>query len=45
MHLQGVFLQRTTEFYAAEGARLMQETDVAEYLIHCEVNAAHCNIC
>ena len=41
LHLQGVFLQRTTDFYAAEGTRLMQETDVAEYLIHCEVNTMH----
>ena len=37
VRLQGVFLQRTTEFYASEGTRLMQATDVAEYLIHCEV--------
>ena len=35
---QGVFLERSTEFYSAEGSQYMQETDVADYLVHCEVS-------
>lgn len=35
---QDAFLQQTEEYYAAEGARLMQELDVADYLLHCEVS-------
>lgn len=34
---QGVFLERSTQFYSAEGVRYMQETDAADYLLHCEV--------
>jgi hypothetical protein len=39
-HLQDVFLDQTREYYAAEGARLMSELDVADYLLHCEVKYA-----
>jgi hypothetical protein len=34
---QAPFLQQTTEFYAAEGLQYMATTEVAEYLLHCEV--------
>ncbi len=34
---QGGFLEASTAFYAAEGVRMMQSTDTAEYLLHCEV--------
>ena len=34
---QGPFLQQTTEFYAAEGLQYMATTEVAQYLLHCEV--------
>jgi len=30
------FLERTTSFYATEGVRYMQQTDVPEYLLHCD---------
>lgn len=32
------FLECTEEFYAAEGAKYMQQSDVPEYLKHVEVN-------
>lgn len=35
-NFQGPFLESTSEYYAAEGARLMQELDVADYLQHSE---------
>lgn len=35
--VQDAFLEQTREYYAAEGARLMLELDVADYLLHCEV--------
>jgi hypothetical protein len=31
------FITCTSEFYAAEGTRYMQQTDVPDYLIHVEV--------
>ena len=33
------FLEETAAFYATEGCAVMASADVAEYLIHCEVNA------
>eukprot|EP00241_Pyramimonas_parkeae_P003213 CAMPEP_0114239402 /NCGR_PEP_ID=MMETSP0058-20121206/8441_1 /TAXON_ID=36894 /ORGANISM="Pyramimonas parkeae, CCMP726" /LENGTH=764 /DNA_ID=CAMNT_0001351581 /DNA_START=97 /DNA_END=2391 /DNA_ORIENTATION=+ len=30
------FLEQSTSFYAAEGVRLLQHTDVPDYLLHCE---------
>lgn len=32
------FLERTSEFYAAEGMQYMQQSDVPDYLKHVEVN-------
>ena len=32
------FLDCTADFYAAEGTRFMQQTDVPDYLKHVEVN-------
>jgi Cullin family len=37
---QGPFLEETVAFYRAEAAQLMAETDVADYLVHCEVRHA-----
>ena len=31
------FLEETSEFYAQEGVRFMQQSDVADYIKHCEV--------
>ena len=31
------FLETTTQYYSVEGQRRMQECDVPEYLLHCEV--------
>lgn len=31
------FLERTSEFYAAEGMKYMQQSDVPDYLKHVEV--------
>lgn len=31
------FLERTSEFYAAEGVKYMQQSDVPDYLRHVEV--------
>ena len=31
------FLDKTKQYYSLEGRRYMQESDVAEYLLHCEV--------
>ena len=31
------FLERTSEFYAAEGVKYMQQSDVPDYLNHVEV--------
>lgn len=42
---QGPFLEQTAQFYAAEGAQVMQQTDVPDYLIHCEVRAGGCACC
>ena len=36
---QTPFLQQTTEFFAAEGLRLMASSDVPDYLKHAEVCA------
>lgn len=33
-----LFLEETASFYMVEGERYMQETDVPQYLIHCEVS-------
>ena len=35
------FLVKTTQYYSQEGQQYMQESDVAEYLLHCEVGALH----
>lgn len=38
---QGVFLECSTAFYSAEGVQYMQETEAADYLVHCEVQHTH----
>lgn len=35
---QAPFLQQTSEYYAAEGLQYMATTEVAGYLLHCEVS-------
>lgn len=35
------FLERTSEFYAAEGVKYMQQSDVPDYLRHVEVRFFH----
>jgi cullin-4 len=35
------FLDCTADFYAAEGTRFMQQTDVPDYLRHVEVSCTH----
>ena len=34
---QDAFLEQTQEYYTAEGARLMGQLDIADYLLHAEV--------
>lgn len=34
------FLDKTNQYYSLEGQRYMQESDVADYLLHCEVGAS-----
>ncbi len=34
------FLAKTTQYYSQEGQHYMQESDVADYLLHCEVGHA-----
>ena len=34
------FLDKTKQYYSLEGQRYMQESDVADYLLHCEVGAS-----
>lgn len=36
-----LFLDKTTQYYSQEGQQYMQESDVAEYLLHCEVGPYH----
>lgn len=31
------FLEKTKQYYSLEGQHFMQESDVADYLLHCEV--------
>ncbi len=38
---QAPFLHETSEYYAAEGLQYMATTEVAEYLLHCEVRKQH----
>lgn len=38
------FLGKTKQYYSREGQHFMQESDVADYLLHCEV-WVHCCMC
>ena len=35
------FLETSTQYYSLEGRRCMQELDVADYLVHCEVRGSY----
>lgn len=39
------FLESTSEFYAAEGVKYMQQSDVPDYLKHVEVLLEFCGLC
>ena len=40
-----LFLDKTTQYYSQEGQQYMQESDVAEYLLHCEVGSLSFCLC
>ena len=39
------FLDKTKQYYSLEGQHFMQESDVADYLLHCEVRATAFAVC
>ena len=39
------FLEKTKQYYQLEGQQYMQQSDVADYLLHCEVCARPLPVC